>query len=138
MQQPLVETGSLSRAARGITSPAAMFWLRQFDRFVARMRRHAIPVRLRLWNGLEAVLGEDPRVTFTIPSAASLRQLIRPSLDRLGTAYVEGKLEVEGRLADILQVSVRLATHGAPRGRRGPRMFRHTRAGDARRDPVPL
>jgi len=131
MQQPLVETGSLSRAARGITSPAAMFWLRQFDRFVARMRRHAIPVRLRLWNGLEAVLGEDPRVTFTIPSAASLRQLIRPSLDRLGTAYVEGKLEVEGRLADILQVAVRLATHGAPRGRRGPRMFRHTRAGDA-------
>jgi cyclopropane-fatty-acyl-phospholipid synthase len=130
MRQALVET-SLSRGVRGIASPAAMFWQRQFDRFVARMRGHAIPARVRLWNGLEAVLGDEPRVTFTIPSVATLRQLIRPSLDRLGTAYVEGKLEVEGKLADILQVAVRLATLGAPAARRGPRMFRHTRAGDA-------
>jgi len=86
---------------------------------------------VRLWNGFEAVLGDEPRVTFTIPSVASLRQLIRPSLDRLGTAYVEGMLEVEGKLADILQVAIRLAAHSAPRTRRGPRMFRHTRAADA-------
>jgi len=131
MRQALLETDSLSRSTRGITSPAALFWQRQFDRFVARMRDHAIPARVRLWNGLEAVLGDEPRVTFTIPSAASLRKLIRPSLDRLGTAYVEGKLEVEGKLADILQVAVRLATHGAPRARRAPRMFRHTRDIDA-------
>jgi cyclopropane-fatty-acyl-phospholipid synthase len=95
------------------------------------MRQHAIPVRIRLWNGLEATLGEDPRVTFTIPSARSLRHMVHPSLDRLGSAYVEGKLDVEGRLSDILQVAVRLATHGAPRRRRGPRMIRHTRAVDA-------
>jgi cyclopropane-fatty-acyl-phospholipid synthase len=131
MRQALLETDSLSRGTRGIISPAALFWQRQFDRFVARMRSHAIPVRVRLWNGFEAVLGDEPRVTFTIPSVASLRKLIRPSLDRLGTAYVEGKLEVEGKLADILQVAVRLATYGAPRARRGPRMFRHTRDVDA-------
>jgi cyclopropane-fatty-acyl-phospholipid synthase len=131
MRQALVETGSLSRGTRGITSPVALFWNRQFDRFVARMRAHAIPLRVRLWNGLEAVLGEEPRVTFTIPSVASLRQLVRPSLDRLGSAYVEGKMEVEGKLADILQVAMRLAAHGAPRARRGPRIFRHTRSVDA-------
>jgi cyclopropane-fatty-acyl-phospholipid synthase len=131
MRQALVGTGSLSQQARGPTWPGAMFWQRQFDRFVARMRVHAIPLRLRLWNGLEAVLGDEPRVTFTIPSAASLRQLIRPSLDRLGTAYVEGKLEVEGKLTDILQVAVNLAVHGAPQMRRAARMFRHTRAIDA-------
>jgi cyclopropane-fatty-acyl-phospholipid synthase len=131
MPQAFVETNSMSRGVRGITSPAALFWQRQFDRFVARMRHHAIPLRVRLWNGIEAVLGDEPRVTFTVPSAASLRQLIRPSLDHLGTAYVEGKLEVEGKLADILQVAIRLATHGAPKARRGPRMFRHTRDVDA-------
>jgi len=130
MRQALVET-SFSRGVRGIASPATMFWQRQFDRFVARMRTHAIPARVRLWNGLEAVLGDEPRVTFTIPSVATLRQLIRPSLARLGTAYVEGRLEVEGKLADILQVAVRLATLGAPAARRGPRMFRHTRTVDA-------
>jgi hypothetical protein len=79
MRQALVDTGSLSRGPRGITSPVALFWQRQFDRFVARMRTHAIPLRVRLWNGLEAVLGEEPRVTFTIPSVASLRQLDRPT-----------------------------------------------------------
>jgi len=131
MRQELVDTGSMSRGARGIASPVAMFWQRQFNRFVERMRAHAIPLRVRLWNGLEAVLGDEPRVTFTIPSVASLRQLVRPSLDRLGSAYVEGKLEVEGKLNDILQVAIRLATHGAPRQRRGPRIFRHTRAVDA-------
>jgi cyclopropane-fatty-acyl-phospholipid synthase len=131
MRQAFVETSPSSRGLRGISSPAAMFWQRQFDRFVARMRDHAIPLRVRLWNGIEAVLGDEPRVTFTIPSVESLRQLIRPSLDRLGIAYVEGKLEVEGKLADILQVAMRLASHAAPRARRGPRMFHHSRAVDA-------
>jgi cyclopropane-fatty-acyl-phospholipid synthase len=131
MRHALVETESLTRGTRGFGSPAALFWKRQFDRFVVRMRRHAIPARVRLWNGLEAALGDNPRVTFTVPSAASLRQLIRPSLDRLGSAYVEGKLEVEGKLADILQVAVRLARLGPIKARRGPRIFRHTRAADA-------
>ena len=58
MRQALVET-SFSRGVRGIASPATMFWQRQFDRFVARMRTHAIPARVRLWNGLEAVLGDE-------------------------------------------------------------------------------
>jgi cyclopropane-fatty-acyl-phospholipid synthase len=109
-----------------------MFWQREFDDFVARMGDHRIPVRLRLWNGVETALGEDPSVTFTVPSAAALRHLIRPTLDSLGRAYVEGKLEVEGKLADILNVAVRLAAHSdtAPK-RRAPRMFRHTRASDA-------
>jgi cyclopropane-fatty-acyl-phospholipid synthase len=132
MRHALVETDSSSRGTPGFASPAALFWKRQFDRFVDRMRGHAIPARVRLWNGLEAALGDEPRVTFTVPSAAALRQLIRPSLDRLGSAYVEGKLEVEGKLADILQVAVRLARLGALKPRRGPRMFRHhTRAIDA-------
>jgi cyclopropane-fatty-acyl-phospholipid synthase len=109
-----------------------MFWQRDFDEFVARMCGHRIPLRLRLWNGFETALGEDPSVTFTVPSAAALRHLIRPTLDTLGRAYVEGKLDVEGKLADILNVAVRLATHaGAAPKRRAPRMFRHTRASDA-------
>ncbi len=131
MRHSLVETDSSLRGGRGIASPVALFWQLQFDRFVARMRSHAIPVRVRLWNGLEAALGDEPLVTFTIPSAAALRALIRPTLSRLGTAYVEGTLEVEGRLADILQVAVRLSAHSAPRSRRRPRMFRHTRGSDA-------
>lgn len=131
MRHSLVETDSLSGGTRGFAAPTSLFWKRQFDRFVARMRGHAIPVRVRLWNGLEADLGDDPRVTFTVPSRASLRHMIRPSLDGLGTAYVEGKLEFEGKPADVLQVAVNLARLGALRARRAPRMFRHTRGIDA-------
>jgi len=130
MRQALADTGSLSGAPRGAAWPAAVFWQRQFERFIARMRGHAIPLRVRLWNGLEAVLGDEPRVTFTIPKAAGLRHLIRPTLSRLGAAYVEGRLEVEGKLADILQVAVRLADLGVQE-RSGRRMFFHTRASDA-------
>ncbi len=109
-----------------------MFWQRQFDEFVARMGGQRIPLRLRLWNGFETALSENPSVTFTVPSAAALRHLIRPTLDTLGRAYVEGKLEVEGKLADILQVAVRLAAHAdAAPTRRAPRMLRHTRVSDA-------
>jgi cyclopropane-fatty-acyl-phospholipid synthase len=108
-----------------------MFWQRQFDGFLARMRGHAVPLRLRLWNGSEVSLGPDPRVTFTIPDLAALRLLLPPSLDRVGAAYVEGRIQIDGTLADILQVAVRLATYGGQRRWRGPRIARHTRELDA-------
>jgi cyclopropane-fatty-acyl-phospholipid synthase len=114
-----------------VCGAAKMFWQRQLDGFLARMRGHAIPLRLRLWNGSEVLLGADPRVTFTIPDLAALRLLLHPSLDRVGAAYVEGRIQIDGTLADILQVAMRLATHGGQRGWRGPRIARHTRELDA-------
>ena len=130
MRHYLVETESPPRVPP-IGSPAASFLQRRFDRFVAKMRPYAIPLRVRLWNGFEAALSDEPRVTFTVPSPAALRRLLRPSLDRVGMAYVEGELEIDGKVADVLQVAIRLATLGAMRRRRGPRMFRHTRAVDS-------
>ena len=50
MRQAVVEPSSLSRSVRGIASPAALFWQRQFDRFVARMRDHAIPLRVKAFG----------------------------------------------------------------------------------------
>jgi cyclopropane-fatty-acyl-phospholipid synthase len=108
-----------------------MLWQRRLEGLLAQMRRHQVPLRLRLWNGFEACLGADPLVTFTVPDLAALRLLFPPSLDRIGAAYVEGRIQIEGRLPDILEVAVRLATHGAQRRWRGPRMFRHTRDSDA-------
>jgi hypothetical protein len=37
-----------------------MFWQRRFDDFIARMGRHDVPLRLRLWNGREAALARIP------------------------------------------------------------------------------
>ncbi len=109
-----------------------IFWQKRLQGFVARMRGQRVPLRISLWDGAEAVLDDVPRVTFRVPSAASLRYLINPSLDSLGRAYVEGKLEMDGRLPDVIDVATRLAACGPLRGRRPHRNFLHTRASDAR------
>lgn len=81
---------------------------KQLDSWIADVRKHAnLPVRLRLWNGTEYLLGNDekPDVTLTVREATALPLLLVPSLDNLGEAYVQGKIDFEGRLADIIKVA---------------------------------
>jgi cyclopropane-fatty-acyl-phospholipid synthase len=108
-----------------------IFWQRRLDRFVEQMRGSGVPLRISLWDGAEAVLGDLPRVTFRVPAASSLRYLINPTLDSLGRAYVEGKLEMEGKLTDVIDVAAKLAAFGGVRARRPSRRYRHTRERDA-------
>ncbi|QET02499.1 class I SAM-dependent methyltransferase [Cupriavidus pauculus] len=79
----------------------------QLERWIADVREHAnLPVRLRLWNGSEFALGrfETPDVTLTVREAAALPLLLVPSLDNLGEAYVQQKIDLDGKLADIINV----------------------------------
>jgi len=79
----------------------------QLERWIADVREHAnLPVRLRLWNGSEFALGrfETPDVTLTVRDAAALPLLLVPSLDNLGEAYVQQKIDLEGKLSDIINV----------------------------------
>jgi len=90
---------------------------------------------VRLWTGPAAALGAAPRVTIGVPAPASLRFLLAPSLERLGQAYVEGKLDVQGRITDIIEVAVRLggACRSSPSRWRASRLnpLRHTRRTDS-------
>lgn len=111
-----------------------MFWPKRVEMLAQRLRAYDIPLRIALWDGRFFDLGSDPAVTIRAPSPAGLRHLIRPSLDALGQAYVEGRLEVEGEVAKVFEVVARLARHAVvPTGRFGPlvRMARHTRKKDA-------
>ena len=63
-----------------------MGWYELFERYVQRLRRQDIPVRVRLWSGAEAALGTSPSVTIGVPQAASLRFLIKPTLEQGETA----------------------------------------------------
>ncbi|CAG2127583.1 SAM-dependent methyltransferase [Cupriavidus plantarum] len=79
----------------------------QLERWIADVREHAnLPVRLRLWNGSEFALGrfDTPDVTLTVREAAALPLLLVPSLDNLGEAYVQQKIDLDGKLADIINV----------------------------------
>lgn len=105
-----------------------MFWEKRFDDFAARMRAYDLPLRVRLWNGTEAELGTSPNVVFALRRAAALRHLLNPSLDRLGTAYVEGEIDVEGPLPNILGAATKLAAHHANgESRHRQRRIWHTR-----------
>lgn len=108
-----------------------MFWQKRFDDFIARMGRHDVPVRLRLWNGREAALGPSPRVTFEIKSISALRRLLRPSLDSLGQAYVDGKIDIEGTIEDVIAVAAKLSANAGRQMRRAARLKRHSRRVDA-------
>ncbi|MGN6388992.1 MAG: class I SAM-dependent methyltransferase [Burkholderiaceae bacterium] len=111
-----------------------MFWQKQFDDFAARLQHDGIPIGIRLWNGLEAKGAGDPKVKVTVPAVAALTHLLKPTLDSLGQAYVEGKIEVEGRVRDIIDVATRLTEQGS-QGQfwRRPKslLFRHTHKVDA-------
>ena len=112
-----------------------MFWDKKFHQWVAQMRGDTrLPVRVRLWNGSQFDLGiSAPEVTIRIPSPSALIYLLNPSLESLGRAYVEGKLEVEGRLQAIIEVANALSEKGLATGSRLGQLFKpraHTRDQD--------
>lgn len=62
-----------------------------------------LPLSLELWNGQRYDLSSTPSVTLRIPSAAGLRYFINPDLAKLGEAYVEGHIDFDGPITDILK-----------------------------------
>ena len=97
-----------------------MFWQKKLEQWVDAMRARAtLPLRLQLWNGRHFDLSaRAPEVTIRVPSPSALTYLLNPTLDNLGRAYVEGKLEVEGHLRAIIEVANTLAEQGFGQGSR--------------------
>ena len=96
-------------------------------------RRRPLPVQVDLWTGRQVPLGSEPRVGIRLKSTSAARYLMKPSLDALGEAYVEGHLDVDGRILDIIDVAEALAREGDERGGLGrlPSWIgRHSRRSD--------
>src|SRR4051812_23777467 len=106
----------------------AIFSENRIERFVDSLRGQAsIPLRIELWNGRRIDLGRDPKVTVRLPSAAALKYFLRPDLNRLGEAYVEGHIKVSGSVHDMFRVAESIA-RAAGATRTAPKPFsRHTR-----------
>jgi cyclopropane-fatty-acyl-phospholipid synthase len=97
------------------------------DELIARTHREDIPLRLSLLRSGTIDLGRDPKVTLTARSLRGVRQIVAPTLDGLGRAYVEGDLDVEGALPDIIDVAVQLAAHAPPGAAPAPARNAHSR-----------
>ena len=113
-----------------------MFLEKRLHNWVSDLRgRSALPLRLELWNGqtVDFCLFA-PQVTIRLPHVSAARYLLTPSLANLGAAYVEGKIDVEGGLDEIIRIGSALAATGKqPKSRlpRRARPARHTREKDA-------
>ena len=113
-----------------------MFWQKKLEQWVDEMRTRAtLPLRLQLWNGRHFDFSaRAPEVTIRVPTPSSLTYLLNPTLDNLGRAYVEGKLEVEGHLRAIIEVANTLAEQGFGHSSRLGQLFKpraHSRKQDA-------
>ena len=109
-----------------------MFLERRLERFIEKLKQSAsLPLRLELWNGRAFDFAADPTVKISVPRPASLRFLVSPDLMKLGYAYVEGYLRVEGPIQEVIRVAESLARGAAAHGRSGlGRFMRHTRSRD--------
>ncbi|KVH02578.1 class I SAM-dependent methyltransferase [Burkholderia sp. AU18528] len=113
-----------------------MFWEKKLAQWADEVRAKAnIPARLVLWNGDQLDFGtfSAPQVTLKVNSASALPLLLEPSLDNLGEAYVKGKIDIEGKLSDIINIGYSLARStvtSASKLARVKRYFNHTKSTD--------
>ncbi|HWX10950.1 MAG TPA: cyclopropane-fatty-acyl-phospholipid synthase family protein [Trinickia sp.] len=113
-----------------------MFWEKKLTQWVENVRTRAnLPARLVLWNGQQLDFGNfsAPQVTLKVNHASALPLLLEPSLDNLGEAYVKGKIDIEGKLTDIINFGYSLARStvtSANKLARVARYFNHTKASD--------
>jgi cyclopropane-fatty-acyl-phospholipid synthase len=113
-----------------------MFWEEKLARWIKEVRTTVdLPARLVLWNGQKHDLGtfNSPQVTLIVKSAGALPLLLHPSLDNLGEAYVKGKIDIEGKLSDVVRIGYSLARDTVTDGSkmvRVRRYFSHSRSSD--------
>jgi cyclopropane-fatty-acyl-phospholipid synthase len=91
-----------------------------------------LPLRLRLWDGKQLDLGPNPRLTMVVKDPSLVTQLAHPSLDVLGGAYVEGRLDLEGPIETVIELGDALS-RALPDDAVSaePLRARHDKAGDA-------
>lgn len=74
------------------------------------LRDLQLPLRLKLWDGKQMDLGPKPRLTLVVKDPSLVSQLAHPSLDALGAAYVEGRVELEGPIEAAIELGDALSS----------------------------
>ena len=81
----------------------------QIERWIVSRAGNEMPLAIELPSGRRIEMGPDPTVLLRLKTATAIRTLLNPTLGNLGTAYVEGEIDLDGRIDDILDVGVRLS-----------------------------
>jgi cyclopropane-fatty-acyl-phospholipid synthase len=100
-----------------------------------RLRDVQAPINVRLWNGQTFTPPAPSPVTVTVRSAQALMGLAHPTLGALAKSYVEGDIDLDGNMRDVLRVGEALVAdeHEVYRPRTHIwKWWRHSRHADRR------
>lgn len=73
-----------------------------------------LPLAVDLWNEKKVVGKTPPRATLKFSSPSTLMLLANPSLGKLAESYVEGRVDFQGRIRDVIDLLLPLI--GLPAG----------------------
>ena len=79
-----------------------------FNRFERRLRGMDLPVNIEFWNGKRVSLGDFPKVKLVLRRPAALKALARPGLGKIGRAYVEGDIDIDCDIHDLVEFAASL------------------------------
>ncbi len=108
----------------------------RLERWIFSRAGDDLPLAIELPSGRRIEKSPGARVLMRLKSLRSVRALMNPTLGHLGTAYVEGEIDLIGPIDEILDVGVRLsnATGGEDFTKTDAgllaRLLSHTRARD--------
>jgi cyclopropane-fatty-acyl-phospholipid synthase len=91
-----------------------------------------LPLEVMLWNGCAVAPVVAPRVKVTVRSPKVLGALANPTMGHLARHYVEGELDIEGDLREVIRIGEGFAKGSPVTGGRAqlPQWMRHTRVFD--------
>jgi cyclopropane-fatty-acyl-phospholipid synthase len=106
---------------------------RRLEPAVARLQSLALPLRLVLWDGRQFECAPGARVTIRLNAPAALRDFIAPNLGTLGESYVEGRIDLDGPIHEVIAVadSIADAHQASAAARTALKLTDHHRSKDA-------
>ena len=108
---------------------------RLLDLVEQRIKKVSAPVNIRLWNGRFLEAPQASSVTLTVKSPRALAQLANPALGKLARCYVEGDIDVDGSMREVIRAGEVLVANQTPvygSALRPLSWWRHSRKADRR------
>lgn len=105
-----------------------------------RLQSCGLPIAVELWTGEHVIPlplpDYPPRVLVRLRNPASLKALVKPSLGAFARAYVEGELDLDGDIRDILSMGDSFCNAGdcKPEMAANPRTWWSRKKTDARKN----
>ena len=101
-----------------------------------RLQASHLPVSIELWNGEHVMPAPFPCVRVRLHKPTGLKVLVNPSLGTLARAYVEGEIDLDGEIRDILKVGDSFCNSGDCKPTLNPRSrsWWRPRKNDARKN----